>query len=162
MIKIDSSPLIYAIKGNYVELLKKLYSDIIMVDSVYEEVVEKGKIRGKRDAFVIDKLIEINMLIRHPDSKVDMKLNLGKGENAVINSAKEEDCIAFLEDQKARKIATNIGLTVEWTSYAFLKAFKEKLITSVEFDYYLNQYILYASPSVIEIQTIQKLKELIK
>ena len=162
MIKIDSSPLIYAIKGNYVELLKKLYSDIVLVDSVYEEVVEKGKLRGKRDAFVIDKLIETNVLIRHPDSKLDLKINLGKGENAVINSAKDEECLAFLEDQKARKVASNLNIQVEWTSYAFLKALKEKVISSTDFDYYINQYILHASPSVLEIQTIQKLKGLLK
>ena len=126
MIKIDSSPLIYAIKGNYVELLKNLYSEIILVDSVYEEVVEKGKLRGKRDAFVIDKMIETHMLIRHPDSNLDLKINLGKGENAVINSAKDENCLAFLEDQKARKVASNLGIQVEWSSYAFLKALKKK------------------------------------
>ena len=150
-----------SIKGNYVEILKKLYSDIIIIDSIYEEVVIEGKKRNKRDAFVIDKMIEINVFNRHKDSDIFINLNLGKGEIAVINSAKEEKCIAFLEDQKARKIATNLGIQVEWTSYAFLKALKQNLISPVEFDNYLSQYSLYASPSILEIQTIQKIKDLI-
>ena len=162
MIKIDSSPLIYAVKGNYVDLFKILYSDIVIIDSVYNEVVEIGKTRNKRDAYVIEKMIENNAFIRHSDSKINLNLSLGKGESAVINSAKEENCVAFLEDQKARKIAWNLGIQVECTTYALLKALKENLISSTEFDNYLSEYILYASPSIIEIQTIQKLMELIR
>lgn len=162
MIKIDSSPLIYAIKGNYISLLKNLYSDIVIIDSVYEEVVKSGINRGKRDAYVIEKLIETKELERHSDSEIEIQINLGKGESAVINSAKKENCIAFLEDQKARKIATNLGIKVEWTSYALLKALKVRLISDGEFDDFLNQYIIFASPSVLEIQTIKKFKELIK
>lgn len=161
MLKLDASALIYAIKGNYQNILKKVYNELIIIDTIYEETVIKGKKHEKRDAYVLDKLIDDGFFIRHPDSKNLPDMPMGKGEIAVIQSAIEENCIALIDDQQARKIAVQRGVKVQWTCLAFLKALKQKLITEAEFDSCLTQYAKVASLSILEYQTILEIKKLV-
>ncbi|MFX1513363.1 MAG: hypothetical protein ACFFCQ_12320 [Promethearchaeota archaeon] len=162
MIKLDASSLIYAVKANYLPLLKELYGSLIVIDTVYEEVVTRGKQARKRDAYVLEKMIEEEILKRHPDAKKPPKVPLGKGEIAVIYSAKQENCKALIDDQKARKVAVQNDVDVKWTSLAFLVALKTNLITDVEFDELLTKFVQVANPSIIEYKTILEMKKLMK
>jgi predicted nucleic acid-binding protein len=162
MIKIDSSSLIYCIKGNYYLLLKKIYQEIVIIDSVYEEVINQGKLRLKRDAFVIEKLIEQKIFERHPNSYTQLEINIGKGELEVIKAAQDEKCKALIDDQKARRFAIISGIDTLWTPLVFLDALKNKIITEKEFDSLFSDYNKVANPSIEECQLYQKMKELVK
>ena len=109
----------------------------------------------------MDKLIDEGFFSRHPDSENLPDMPLGKGEVAVIQSAIEENCIALIDDQQARKIAAQRRVKVQWTSLAFLKALKQKLISEAEFDSCLTQYAKVASLSILEYQTILEMKKLV-
>ncbi|MHA2495699.1 MAG: hypothetical protein ACXAEI_09420 [Candidatus Hodarchaeales archaeon] len=161
MIKIDASPLIYALKANLVPLLQKVYEKLIITETIYQEVIIKGKKEGYRDAFVADKLIETGEIIVHPDPGKELKLNLGYGESSVIASAIEERCPALIEDLRAMKAGLRLGIRIEFISLAILKAYQSSLITSEEFDDLLEVYCRVAGVSVVERHRIHLIKELL-
>ncbi len=77
---IDASPLIIFGKINKLNLLKKIYKNIKITNSVYDEVVLKGMKKNIRDAFIIrehvdKKDIEI-LALNDKFSKVADKIKL--------------------------------------------------------------------------------------
>lgn len=161
LLKIDASPLIYAIKGNYINLFFKLFDKLIIMDSIFQEVVVKGKSRRKRDAFVVEKFIDDGLLERHPDENNPAQYLLGTGEKAVIHATKIEKCYALIDDHKARKIAILNNINTKWTLLLFLELLKGHFITEKEFDTLISTYSKIASPSVIEYQIILEMKKLV-
>lgn len=161
LLKMDASPLIYAIKGNYLNLFRQLFDKLIIVDSIYDEVVIDGKRRQKRDAYVAEKFIDDGLLERHANDDNPPQYLLGKGEIAVIHSTKIENCYALIDDHKARKIALKNNINTKWTLLLFLELLQKRFITEEEFNSLINTYIKIATPSVIEYQIILELKKLV-
>ena len=162
MIKLDAAPLIYALKANLIPILKKVYKEIVITQTVFHEVVTRGKEGRHRDAFVAEKLIEIGDIIVHEDAKQELELGLGPGETATIASALEERGKALLEDMRAVRTGLRLGLNVEFLSIALLKAYQTSIITEEEFNELFENYCQVAGVSVIERYKTQKIKEVIK
>ena len=70
MIISNSSPLIYLSKLNKLELLRKLFSKIIIPKQVYEEVVVKGRENKFLDYLKIENAINNNWIIVE-ESKIE-------------------------------------------------------------------------------------------
>ncbi len=104
MIKIDSSSLILALQMNFIPILTKLYKELVITKSVYEEVIIDGKEKGKEEAFIGDKLIKEKELTIHQVKEELMDLKLGKGETEIIHNSIELNCSCLMEDKKAKKI----------------------------------------------------------
>ena len=90
MIKIDASSLIYSLKLDWIDSLKKLYEDLVITASIYQEVILKGKKKGKPDAFIGEKLINQKIIQVHQvKEKSQVNLGLGEGESETILNAIE-------------------------------------------------------------------------
>lgn len=59
---INSTPLIYLCKAGLNWIFQELDADCIIPDSVYEEVVIRGKQIGSADAFVAEELVNNNVI----------------------------------------------------------------------------------------------------
>lgn len=116
MAKIDSCTLIYLTKTDLLALARKVYSELRITNSVYEEVVTKGKKGGHADAYVIESEIEKKKIkLIHSDIEIPTRLvSLQKGEAETIVEAKNENTIALLDDIKSKILAENMG--VKYTS----------------------------------------------
>ncbi len=162
VIKIDSSSLIYISKLDLWTTMLKLYDDLIITSNVLEEVVEQGKIRGKPDAFIIERKINDKILKVH-FSKVQLPtLNLGHGETETIIESIQEKSQALLDDKKARLIGFKMGLEVLNLPVVFLKSYLKGIWNDQEFDTILNNWILMLNPPLDQVILIKNVKELIK
>jgi len=162
MIKIDASSLIYSLKMNFIKVLNKLYNQLIITNSVFEEVIVDGKEKGKPDAFIGEKLIKETTIKIHEIKKDLLKLGLGNGETEVIQNSIDLNCPCLIDDKKAKRIAESFGLNVRNIPISILEAFKKNIIDEFSFEDYLNKWIKYANPSYDEVYFIKKIKELIK
>jgi predicted nucleic acid-binding protein len=113
----------------------------VIPDEVKLEIVDEGKIRGKPDAYMIER--EINLGKINIESTItNLNFNLGKGETGVINLAlaeKMENPVICIDDLKAEKIAFNLNLNVISCDILLLQFFKMKLITRKECEDYLTK-----------------------
>jgi predicted nucleic acid-binding protein len=111
----NSSPLIAFGKVNRLELLLKMFGKIEITESVYDEVVKKGKEFNKSEAFLIEEYIQkghikIMKLIGEYERKssflIESNLALDKGECDTLALALQEKKKNVLMDEKiARKVA---------------------------------------------------------
>jgi len=84
VIKIDSCSLIYASKLDLWDIIIEFFDNIGILDAVYDEVVIKGKIRGKPDAFIIEKKIKEKIIQIIPAPEKMIEFHLGRGETETI------------------------------------------------------------------------------
>jgi len=84
----NATPLIYLAKIGKIDLLRKVFGEVIIPEEVRAEVVEKGKLLGERDAYMIENAIGegwIKVLRAEP---IEVPIELEAGEVAVLSLAK--------------------------------------------------------------------------
>lgn len=115
----DTSVLIALEKIDLLQILCKIYKEIILPDAVVKEF---GSVNIGCHSIqkVESRLIHILM----------QDLNLGRGESEVIALAYETNLKALIDDLKARKAAEDLGLSISGSIGILLKAEKSGLIES--------------------------------
>ena len=130
----DSSPLIMLSKIKALDLLKKLYGDILMPEEVYNEIVSG---EPYKDEIIYFKSFKFKVV----KVKKTLEFGLGKGEESAINLALEKKAILIVDDYVARQIAKNLGLKVIGTLGLLLIFLKKRLINYEKFKNLLNELI---------------------
>ena len=140
----NSSPLIFLAKINRLDLIKKLFNNIIIPVEVKEEILTEEK----TDSKIINEAIEEGWIkIDSPKNTLDLKL--GKGESAAINLAKEKNDILVIDDASGAKAANSLGIKTIRTTTIIFRALKNKIIAKKEAIDLINKIIelgYYISP----------------
>jgi len=147
---------------DFIDVLKKLYEDLIITEAIYQEVIINGKNKGKQEAIIGDKLIKEKKISIHKLDEKLMDLKLGIGETEVIHNSINNKCLCMMEDRKAKKIAESYNLDVRNIPISILEAYQNNLIDNTEFEDYLIKWVKYASPSYEEVYFVKKTKELLE
>jgi len=127
---VNSSPLIVLFRSGQADLLPRLFSDIVIPEPVYQEVLA-----GREDDAAKMALPQTSWINRE---KVDITLpvaawNLGNGESAVFSFAiKESDYRAVVDDLAARRCAKTFGIQTLGTGGLLVLAKRRGLIGSVK------------------------------
>jgi predicted nucleic acid-binding protein len=118
---IDTSSLIALERINLLQILCKIYKEVVIPESVIKEF---GNL--SLPCLSIRK-VESNLL-----KLLITDLNLGKGEADVIGLASQTGLKVIIDDSKARKVAENMGLKVTGTIGVLMKAERLGLIASAQ------------------------------
>jgi len=162
VIKIDSCSLIYASKLDLWDIIIEFFDNIGILDAVYDEVVIKGKIRGKPDAFIIEKKIKEKIIQIIPAPEKMIEFHLGRGETETIIESLDEKVQALIDDKKALLIGSKIGVQVLNLPLIFLKAYISKKWNDTEFNKRIKQWGKITSASMEQIYFLKKIKNVIK
>lgn len=119
IIIVDTSVLIALEKIELLQILCKIYKEIILPNAVVKEF---GNVSINCHSVRTVESRLTNILMRD--------LNLGKGESEVIALAYETNFKVLIDDLKARKVAEDLGLSVSGSIGVLLKAEKLGLIES--------------------------------
>jgi predicted nucleic acid-binding protein len=121
----DTSVLIAFESLGKLQILKKIFQQIIIPEGVYKELkVEKGE-------FVLENWIIVKK-IANTDLSRRLYLDLGEGESETITLSIEEQAdFTLLDDKEARKEAIDMDLKVIGTAGLLLSAKRKGLISSV-------------------------------
>jgi predicted nucleic acid-binding protein len=126
----DSSPLISLATIDKLDLLEKLFKEIFVPRSVYEEVVQENKPYSHE---VKDFL---NGRVKHIKNRVAVEMlqsDIGKGESeAIILAIEEKSDYLLIDDLKARKLAKINGLEIIGTMGILLRGKKAGFIPEVK------------------------------
>ena len=135
MIKLDSCSFIYLIKADLLPLAKKLYKNLRITDSVFHEVVLKGKQAGHPDALIAE--AEINRkkieIIKFKGRKSSQLANLGSGESDTIAEAIKEGCLVMIDDVRAKLKARKLKVSYISADIMLLEALVKNKISITEF-----------------------------
>jgi predicted nucleic acid-binding protein len=138
----NATPLIYLAKVGKIGLLKTAFGQVFIPEDVKREVVDKGKLLGEKDAYIVENAIGegwIKVLAADP---VEMPIILDKGEEAALSLAKQLGLDVVLVDEiSARSAAKLLGLTPRGTLFVLLMALQKKEIDLDEFLETLDQLI---------------------
>ncbi len=131
----DATTLIYLAKVNKLYLLERIDKELIIPRNVFEEVVVKGKDRGKPDALVIERLVDEGFfkIENAGGSELYNKLkdneNLSQADVEVLVLARERDGTAIMDEDYARRIAEAEGIQCRGTIHLIFSLLKEGMIS---------------------------------
>ncbi len=132
----DSSPLIFLAKLNRLDLLKALFSKVIIPVGVKKEVW----IADKPGFSALSHALDAGWLAVE-DPKAMLPLGLGAGEDAALSLAKERKDTLIVDDAYAINAARALGIsTLRTTSVIFL-SLKKKVLRKEEALALLNRLI---------------------
>ena len=128
---VNSSPLIFLVKIGKLDLLNKLFDEVIIPKAVYEEAVLSGK-PDKNE--IIKNLSWIKVEEVKDKRLVKFLMNfIDYGESEVIAYAVENNIdLVILDDKDARKIAREFDLKVIGTSGILIVSKKKGYIDEVK------------------------------
>ena len=128
----NTSPIFYATQIGQFELLRALYSQIIIPQAVYDELVVRPKGLAVSDQIRTANWVERRQ-VQNRDFVANLRLELDEGESESIALAKEISANLLLVDEmKGRTIATREGLAVIGILGVLLEAKYKKIIPRVK------------------------------
>lgn len=150
----NSGPLIHLASVGLIDFLFKLYDKILIPESVYDEVVIKGKEEEYSDAIIIeqaisDKKIEVKKVSL--ENKEFFSSKLHKGELDVIKLALNSTTeLVLLDDEEARIIARGLKLKVKGTLGILIDLVKNQYLNLNDALHYLKELnsIMYLSSDI--------------
>jgi len=137
----NTSSLIWLSKIGKLDLLKKLYSEVLIPEEVYREAVERGLEEGFSDAFIIKECIDQGWIkiSRLSEGMIDLSERLREhafeihlGEAQAIVMAHETNSLLLMDESSGRALAETWGTKVRGTLYVILKALREELLDKKE------------------------------
>lgn len=113
----DTTPLISLMKIESLDILEKMYKEIIIPKAVYDELIINMDYKSEIDiiqkcTFLQTKIVEENLSVTLLQKQ--LKLDLGESEAIVLANSIDADLI-IIDERKARRIAKDIGLNVTGT-----------------------------------------------
>ncbi|MEK6892887.1 MAG: DUF3368 domain-containing protein [Nanoarchaeota archaeon] len=148
----NSSPLILFGKLNKLDLLKKVFGQIEIAKSVYEEVIEKGIAAKKIESFIIKEWVEKGfILVRELNvseqekscflRRAYPKLDAGEADTIALAMQKNERSI-LIDEKAARKIAELYGILPIGTLGVLLLAYQKKIVNESVLKEIIDKLIL--------------------
>jgi predicted nucleic acid-binding protein len=134
----DSGPLIALAKLNHLRLLPAMYERVVIPRAVYDEVVTIGLRRGYPDAGIAEAFL--SRMKWRPTAAVDVlpelgnSVRLGRGEREALALAKAHDAHVLIDEDHARAIADQLGLTHIGTLGILTEAYRRELLSADALD----------------------------
>ena len=150
----NSGPLIHLAKVGLIDFLLRLFDKILIPESVYDEVVIKGKEKGHSDALIIeqailDNKIEVKKVEIGNEEYISSKLHQGelKAIKLTFNSKTK---LILLDDEEARIFARGLNLKVKGTLGILIDLVKNGHFNLKKAFHYLRELnsIMYLSSDV--------------
>lgn len=130
----DTTPLISLMKIESLDILEKMYKEIIVPKAVYDELIINMDYQSEIDiiqkcTFLQTKIVKENLSVSLLQKQ--LKLDLGESEAIVLANSIDADLI-IIDERKARRIAKDIGLNVTGTLGILVEAKQHGLVKELK------------------------------
>lgn len=134
----DATPLIYLTKVGLAALIETLPTRKFAARSVFEEVVERGKIKGLADALELARLFEQGTIAIAEPRNISLLRTLAsirgleQADAETLAIAKEFGYRAVVDDMLARKVARTYAIDLVGTPHVIILGIRKSLLTREE------------------------------
>lgn len=130
----DTTPLISLLKINRLDLLKKLFGDVLIPQAVFDELTDNERFRLEADQIREKKFIVVKP-VNNPESTNILKratgLDQGESEAIVLTDELKADLL-LMDEAKGRNISAQMGLRIMGTIGILMAAYEEDELSSDE------------------------------
>ena len=127
MIVADSGPIIAFSRIGRMDILRRLFGEVIIPNAVYEELAVAGK--GKPGAAEVRSSLWIQSReIRYPEGMSEFPAGLHKGEREAIALAHEIGIPLLIDEKRGRQTAAGMGVFVIGSLAIVAEAHREGII----------------------------------
>lgn len=130
----DTTPIITLLKLERLELLEKIFGQVIIPNAVYEELTANQKYLS--EAKVIDDcpfLIRGEVSDRQAIKVLREVVGLDVGESEAIALADEQEAnLLIIDERKGRRVAKQMGLKITGTIGILIQAFDSEILSRQE------------------------------
>ncbi len=137
----DTTPIIALIKINRIDLLEKLFDEVLIPEAVFDELTTNS-LFANETAIVKSSTFLKKTSVQNKKSLQILQAasGLDDGESQAIILADELKSDALIIDEKkGRKVAQQLGITITGTIGILIQAHNEGMISSDEIKQYLEQ-----------------------
>ena len=130
----DTTPLISLLKINRLDLLKKLFGDVLIPQAVFDELTDDERFRLEADQIREKKFIVVKP-VNNPESTNILKratgLDQGESEAIVLTDELKADLL-LMDEEKGRNVSAQMGLRIMGTIGILMAAYEEDELSSDE------------------------------
>lgn len=130
----DTTPLISLLKINRLDLLKKLFGDVLIPQAVFDELTDDERFRLEADQIREKKFILVKP-VNNPESTNILKratgLDQGESEAIVLTDELKADLL-LMDEAKGRNVSAQMGLRIMGTIGILMAAYEEDELSSDE------------------------------
>lgn len=129
----DASPIITLVKINKLEILKKLYNEVLVPKAVYKEITSNtiydNEIYAIKNCDFF-KIVEAN---QENSNQIKLIGGIHNGESEAISYAYLNKCdLLLIDDEKARTVARNMKIEIKGTIGILIDAHAKHFLTEDE------------------------------
>ena len=137
----DTTPIISLIKINRLDLLQKLFGEILIPEAVYKELTTNIAFKNEADIVKNSDFLKTSAVQNRKALEVlQVASGLDDGESEAIILADELNSdVLIIDERKGRKVAQKLGIKITGTVGVLLQAHNENMITADEIKNYLEQ-----------------------
>ena len=126
----DSGPLICLARINQLDLLPRLFANILVPPEVWNEVTARGQ--GHPGAYEVSQVTWLSIQAPDPQLVKPLSILVDAGEAQAIALAQTtDDCTLLLDDARARKIAQRLDIKQIGTIGLMLRAKRRGLVETI-------------------------------
>ena len=130
----DTTPLISLLKINRLDLLKKLFGDVLIPQAVFDELTDDERFRLEADQIREKKFIVVKP-VNNPESTNILKratgFDQGESEAIVLTDELKADLL-LMDEAKGRNVSAQMGLRIMGTIGILMAAYEEDELSSDE------------------------------
>ena len=130
----DTTPLISLLKINRLDLLKKLFGDVLIPQAVFDELTDDERFRLEADQIREKKFIVVKPVNNHESTNILKRatgLDQGESEAIVLTDELKADLL-LMDEAKGRNISAQMGLRIMGTIGILMAAYEEDELSSDE------------------------------
>ena len=137
----DTTPIISLIKINRLDLLEKLFEEVLIPEAVYRELTTNALFENEAKIVKTSSFLKTSSVQNRKSLQLLQAVSgLDDGESEAIILADElKSDVLIMDERKGRKVAEKLGIKITGTVGVLLQSYSENMISSVEIKTYLDQ-----------------------
>ncbi len=137
----DTTPIISLIKINRIDLLEKLFGEVLIPEAVFKELITNTVFENEARIVKSSTFLKTQAVQNIKALKIlQAASGLDDGESEAIILADElKSDVLIIDERKGRKVAQNLGIPITGTIGILIQAHDEKMLSSEEIKMYLEQ-----------------------
>lgn len=158
----DTTPIISLIKIQRLDLLEKLFGEVLIPEAVFRELTTNETFKNEATIVKSSKFIKTSPIKNKKSLEIlQAASGLDDGESEAIILADElKSDVLIIDERKGRKVAQNLGIVITGTVGILIQAHYENMISEKEvkicFEYLKNSSIRLSDSLIQEALSIMK------
>lgn len=130
----DTTPIISLIKINRLDLLEKLFQEVLVPDAVYRELTTNQSFSAEAEEVKKAKFLKVSPVQNKQSIQILQAVSgLDDGESeAIVLAGEKQSDVLIIDERRGRKVAQQLGITITGTVGILVQANYEGMLSKAD------------------------------